>query len=126
MSSAENQYYTICPPRADGTPAEVREVDTSSSSTATSLTTGLANADIPNGKVWITFKSVTTDAFIFLGSSTDTVTTVTGWPIPSTGEGFWVDLAKTSHVVHITSGSAGKLKWYVSSPFNVADVRNLP
>lgn len=115
-TSAEKAFFMILPPRGDATPYEVSQVSVTTSSAATSLTSGLATADVPRGKVMITFQAIGADVYIFLGGGTDTVTTTTGWRIPQDQErSYWVDISQTTHVVNIGSAS-GTLKWYVSSP----------
>lgn len=123
MTSAEKAFFMILPPRADATPHEVQQVSVTTSSAATSLTTGLTTADSPRGKVMITFHAMTSDVYLFLGGSGDTVTSTTGWRIPQDQErSYWVDLSQTTHVVHIGTASA-TLKWYISSPPNEFETR---
>lgn len=84
-----------------------------------SVTTSAAEADLqlPKGKAYITMAAIGADVFVVfkLGTSAATVTTTTGWKIPSGEErSFFVESNVLSYFEHIGSG-AGTVKWYVSS-----------
>ncbi len=125
-TSAEKSFFQIFPPLANATPYEVQQASITGTTSVTSLTTGLATADIPTGKVYITFQVVPvaggSDVYFLLGAADATVTTTTGWVIPNGEErSYWVNLTATPSVAGITSTGTATLKWYISSPFNVYD-----
>jgi hypothetical protein len=122
MSSATRAAEEVRPPQLSGK-QKVVYFATSNSSTKKSLFgetafTGAPAGTAPTGKVYISVGALTVDAFVTFGtSSAGSVTTSTGWPIMAgSQQGFWINAGDVTHIVFVTTSSAGGIYWYVSSP----------